>query len=569
LIINVPSRSVTDQKLDRARALAVIGALSLTLAGAIVAAAWRSGWGTVAALAASLVVELVVSRGRATTVDALGRVGFGPAVRTAVRMIAVVLLAGRCLPPHQLVGAAATAGVVTGAAVAVEAARIVVVRARRLPLITRNIDLGGLALPPPPPGFALTETGWAALGPVCAAVGLTIAIRHNASPAATAIGLAACTVVIAVPLLLLVPQVATLLRGRLRARMTEAARAAVGVLAPRVLLYFDASPAELYQVRMWLEPLSRLEHQVALLVRSHEVFEALADVPLPTVCTPYNGTVASLPLPSRVAGLFVTHTGNNLSLLRRAEVRSVFVGHGDSDKPDSVNPFARVYDEVWVAGPLARRRYARAAVGVADSAVVEVGRPQQGLVASRPTDPPTVVYAPTWEGWGDDPHHSSLAQVGPTLVERLVAVPEIQVRYRPHPLTGRRSAELRAAHQRIVELVGQVPADESLADTFAASSGLVADVSSVVNEYLLYDRPYAVVDSRDVGRQAFVSGHPSSAGGFVLPPDLDGLEDFVSAVLGGSDASRTARRELVADALGDPATAQHRFAAAVDRTLDA
>jgi hypothetical protein len=318
---------------------------------------------------------------------------------------------------------------------------------------------------------------------------------------------------------------------------------------------------------MWLRPLAELDHRVAVVLRSYQVFDALDDVTVPVICTPYNGTIASLPLPSRVAGLFVTHSGNNLSLIRRPEVRSVFIGHGDSDKPDSVNPFARVYDEVWVAGPLGRRRYEQAAVGVRDAAIVEIGRPPITVLQQAPAVPPTVVYAPTWEGWGDDPHHSSLPHVGVELVERLASLPDIQVRYRPHPLTGRRNRDVRAAHERILELVAVVPAEESLSDTFAASSGLIGDVSSVINEYLPYDRPYAVVDTRGVGTDAFHTRFPSTRGGFVLPIDLEGLDEFVAAVLGRADATRTIRRELVADALGDPATSQRRFANAVSRLL--
>jgi hypothetical protein len=89
----------------------------------------------------------------------------------------------------------------------------------------------------------------------------------------------------------------------------------------------------------------------------------------------------------------------------------------------------------------------------------------------------------------------------------------------------------------------------------------------VVNEYLPYDRPYAVVDTRGLGRAEFVEQFPSTVGGFVLSPELDGLEEFLAAALGGADATRTVRRELLAEVLGDPATSQARFAAAVDRLL--
>jgi len=549
------------------RALVMIAIIKLTIAGAIAAAALRSEWGTVGVLAGSLVAEVVAARVSPLAVDAMRRGGGGLPVRTGLRLLAVVLLAGRSLPDRMFVGTAVTAAVVTGIAIAVEAAQVAVARLRRLPLLTRNVDLGDVSLPKPPPRWAINREGWDASASLLAAIGVAVAIRQDASDAALAAGLAAAAAVVAAPLVVLVAALAKLLGSQLRDRLTDAAIAAIEVLAPEVLLYFAATPDELYQLRMWLDPLENLDRSVAVVVRSYDVFDALDDASVPVVCTPYNGTIASLPLPPRVAGLFVTHSGNNLSLIRRPEVRSVFIGHGDSDKPDSVNPFARVYDEVWVAGRLGRRRYEHAAVGVRDAAIVEIGRPQIVGTRSAPPEPLTIVYAPTWEGWGDDPHHSSLAEVGVALVETLAARSDIRVRYRPHPLTGRRNRELRAAHQRIVDIVGAVPADESLSETFAASAGLVGDVSSVVNEYLPYDRPYAVVDTRGIGRDAFVRRYPSTAGGYVLPADLEGLDEFVAAVLGGADVTRTARRELVADAIGDPATSQQRFANAVSRLL--
>src|SRR5206468_5383783 len=103
----------------------------------------------------------------------------------------------------------------------------------------------------------------------------------------------------------------------------------------------------------------------------------------------------------------------------------------------------------WVAGPVGRRRYAEADIGVRPDVIVEVGRPQAGGSPAGPPIP-TVLYAPTWEGWGDDPHHSSLALAGPALIRALLAVPGLRVIYRPHPLTGRRDPALRAAHAEVV-----------------------------------------------------------------------------------------------------------------------
>jgi hypothetical protein len=112
-----------------------------------------------------------------------------------------------------------------------------------------------------------------------------------------------------------------------------------------------------------------------------------------------------------------------------------------------------------------------------------------------------------------------------------------------------------------------VPPSEALDETFTRSTGLIGDVSSVINEYLPYDRPYAVADTRGMGANEFVPRYPSTAGGFILGPELDGLDEFVAALRGGTDSTRTRRRELLHDALGDPATSQQRFADAVARLL--
>jgi hypothetical protein len=562
----VPPPSPLRSRATRIRVLAVLAVLAITLAGAIVAASYRSPWTTTLALLLSVCAELALLWRWPSLATAMRRVGAGSPSLVAVRMTAVLLLAARCLDGSITVGTASTLVVVVAITVVAEAARALVAKARRLPLVARGLDLGGVALPPAPRPVLLDPRGYDAAVALPAVLGLWYSSRHGGS-AGAATGLAVTAGLAAIPVVVLGLHLLALRRANSRNRVPEAVNAALGRLAPRVVLYFAATPSELYQVRMWLEPLAALDRPAVIVVRSFEVLDALGDVGLPVVCTPYNGVMASLSLPDVVVAMFVTHSGNNLSMLRHPEARSVFIGHGDSDKPDSVNPFARVYDEVWVAGPLGRRRYETAGVGIADEAIVEVGRPQITVPTGVPARPPTIVYAPTWEGWGDDPHHSSLARIGPALVAALESRSDLRVRYRPHPLTGNRDATLRAAHQRIIELVGRVPDDEPIAETFAQASAVIGDVSSVINEFLPYDRPYAVVDTRDLGREAFVARFPSTAGGFILGADLTGLDEFVAAATGGPDPTASARRTSLADALGDPATSQQRFASAVERLL--
>jgi hypothetical protein len=550
----------------RIRILAVVAMLAITLVGAIVAAAYRSPWGTTLALLLSVVTELALLGRWPRLATPMRRVGAGSPSLVAVRLTAVLLLAARCLDGSIAVGTAVTLVVVVAITVVAEATRVLVAKARRLPLIARGLDLGGVAVPPSPRQVLLEPQGYDAAVVLPAVLGLWYSSRHGGSSGA-ATGLAVATGLAIIPVVVLGLYLLAMRRANLRVAMTDAVNAALERLAPRVVLYFAATPGELYQVRMWLEPIMALDRLALIVVRDLAVFDALGDVGLPVVCTPYNGIMASLALPDVVVAMFVTHSGNNLSMLRRPEARSVFIGHGDSDKPDSVNPFARVYDEVWVAGPLGRRRYETAGVGIADEAIVEVGRPQLTAPTAPPPETPTIVYAPTWEGWGDDPHHSSLAQVGPTLIAALASRSDLRVRYRPHPLTGNRDPALRVAHQRIIELVGRVPDDEPIAETFAQASAVIGDVSSVINEFLPYDRPYAVVDTRNLGAAEFVARFPSTAGGFIIGADLRGLDEFVVAATGGPDPTAAARRTLLADALGDPATSQQRFAAAVEQLL--
>lgn len=611
----------------RAAALpvAVVAALGVVaaLAGAVAAAAVGSGWATLATLAVAAAAETVAARSAAGAGRWAAVAPIGPPARAAAALLAALLLAGRTGTDAVLVATGVTAALVS----ALAAAGVVSARAsgllRRPPLLSRNLPLDDLRVRRAPSPL-LTHLAAAATAPA-AAVALGLAIDGGRYGAWFEAGLAVATVLAAAPPVALTADALALWRGHARAATTAAVTAAVARLRPQVVLYFAGAPEEAYQPEMWFGPVERLQRPALVLVRDPEVLRRLDSTSLPIVCAPYNGTVARLPLPPDVATLFVTHSGPNAAMLRRPEARSVFVGHGDSDKPDSVNPVARVYEQVWVAGPLGRRRYAEAGVGVRDDAIVEIGRPQLS-VPGAPPPVPTVLYAPTWEGWGDDPHHSSLPHVGPALVRALLDTGAVRVLYRPHPLTGRRAPELRAAHAEVLGLLraagaadvrgprraGSRPGQDlldtaiatgrrpqpvgadgepaeggawagdprahrvigaggpSLAACFAQASVLVADVSSVVSEWLVTDRAYAIPDTRGLGAEEFRRRFPAAAGGLVLPPDLAGLADLVAVATGtAGDPTTRARRRLTRTALGDPATSQERFAAAVQTLVDA
>src|SRR5881397_1069597 len=76
-----------------------------------------------------------------------------------------------------------------------------------------------------------------------------------------------------------------------------------------------------------------------------------------------------------------------------------------------------------------------------------VGQRPSGVPEGTPDGRcPTVLYAPTWEGWDGDPGNTSLVLAGENIVKRLVkADPPVRVLYKAHPFTGTVSKEAGAA----------------------------------------------------------------------------------------------------------------------------
>lgn len=226
---------------------------------------------------------------------------------------------------------------------------------------------------------------------------------------------------------------------------------------PEVLMYFGGKRESAYQLTTWLATLERLPQRTVLLLRDPKVFAALPPTSLPVLCVPGSVDLMSLDLGCAHVALFAANVGNSLHVLRLPHLMTAFIGHGDSDKSASVSPFAKAYDEIWVAGPAARERYRRAEVGVRDDAIVEVGRPQLDDIqdlGERASEIPTLLYAPTWEGWNAEQHYTSLDSLGPEVVESALRYPHgVRVIYKPHPFTGRRDPRISRAHAKIVAML--------------------------------------------------------------------------------------------------------------------
>lgn len=598
-------------------------------AGLGAAAAAGAGWVFLVLVLVAYLLDRVAAETPAL-IDVLRAAQLGISNRGFVRDLALALLFARV--------SWATGGerfLLLAVALALPLARVaylalLVPLRRRLatPVPVRNVDLSGLDLAPAPPAI-LTESPAARLfqlGALPAAAGGLAAGLRSAVP---------FLVVAAAVLLLLAAGLAGLLRGLLLARgrlrgdaLVEAVHQRVLALRPEVILYFSGSGKTMYQVDTWLPTMDALDRRALILLREASTLPLLGPTDTPVICIPSSVHLMNFGLPDARVALYPTNVGKNIHLLRVPAVTHVFIGHGDSDKTASFNPFSKVYTQIWVAGPAGRDRYLRARVGVRAEEVVEVGRPQLGAIrpAARTDSGPllTVLYAPTWEGWTDDPFHSSLVLEGAVLMERLLeSRPRVRVVYKPHPLTGTVSRAATAAHEQVVALLAQdnasrtaapdvprpaaalpaappdlVPdgslrpaeqaaryaawsqawwaaepaeahrvvmgAGPTLYDCYNHADVLIADISSVVSDWLASEKPYAVPNLAGLTDAAFRERYPSAGAAYLLEPGPDGIPGLLAAVRGADPMAaqrRAYRTYLLGASTPDPVAP---FRAAVD-----
>ncbi|WP_061299341.1 CDP-glycerol glycerophosphotransferase family protein [Herbidospora cretacea] len=541
----------------------VLGSYPVLAAAALAPAPWVFA----AAVLVSYTAELALPKAAA---DQLSRVHLGVTVRFLAREMAAVLLLARLgLPFAALAGGLfvfhAMRATQTGLALLLH-------RWHHLrPVESRNL---AVTLPKPPPESLLGQRGTRLLyfdvPPVVLAAlsGLTgVAWPADAGTAVTLAGMAAVTAVLGLRLRRAAP-VAD--RRRVAHLVDERVRA----YDPEVILYFSGSANAVYQASMWLPVLEALPRRAIVVLRERPLLKALAPTSLPVLCIPSAVDMMNFRgLDSARVALFASNVGNNIHMLRVPGVVSVFVGHGDSDKEASFNPYTKVYDQVWVAGPAGRDRYRRAGVGVRDEAIVEVGRPQLAGISEKGPRTRSVLYAPTWEGWTEDLFHSSVATMGPHLVDALLAE-GVRVVYKPHPLTGHRSMAVRRAHGAIVDrlrrehpdggavVMGPAP---SLYDCFNDADLLISDISSVVADFMASGKPYVVTNVADRERAEFVARYPSAGAAYLLSKDLRELPGILAQLSKdpGEDELADARLGLRDYLLGD-GEPMARFAAAVD-----
>ncbi|MET9440402.1 hypothetical protein [Streptomyces sp. NPDC006610] len=431
-----------------------------------------------AAAAVTYLADHYLHRRGSYLINRLSKVRAGLSIRFLIRQLLLILLLARLSLSDDLLFYGAVACFIAFYGLqAPHGALVTLIRnRRRMPVAARNVDLASrIRIPDAPPRFLLHRSAEKMLHlDLAAVVGVLVAAATESAAAGFA-GVVVTLVLGCGYVVALVPYV----RGRRIPPNAERVLAAVDdwlrEYRPETVLYFSGSKDSAYQVNMWLETMEQLESRPLVILRERVILQNLAPSTVPVICVPGGVHLMNMDLSTVRVALYAANVGKNIHLLRVPTMKHVFIGHGDSDKLASVNPFSKVYDEVWTAGRAGRDRYAIADVGVRDDDIVEVGRPQLAPIQpwrGVPDDRmPTVLYAPTWEGWDDNPGNTSILLAGENIVRKLVAAePPVRVLYKPHPFTGTRSPQAKAAHQRITALVRQAAAERAADPRFTVDA---------------------------------------------------------------------------------------------------
>jgi len=326
---------------------------------------------------------------------------------------------------------------------------------------------------------------------------------------------------------------------------------ALTALEPAFVVFYAATQGAGYQLGMWLPYLERLDRKFVVITRNAEtvpVIRALTSAPILMPKTDnWSPSLDSMVVPSMKAAFYVQGSSLNQALQRYRTLTHVWLNHGDSDKQANFHPRHATYDKLFVAGQQGIERYAKHGIPVPPDRFMIVGRPQIETIESSDeplpaTRPRTVLFAPTWRGGRPSTNYSSLP-LGNDLVRALLER-DATVIFRPHPVSYDQREDVRQI--RHIQLLLEADRTASgrqhvwgdraekewdVAACFNASDALIADVSSIANDYLASGKPFAMC-AITVGGEAFVQEFPTAQVAYVIEKDLSTLPTALDSLLG-------------------------------------
>ena len=355
-------------------------------------------------------------------------------------------------------------------------------------------------------------------------------------------------------------------------------------------VHFAGDADARYQLEQWLGPLEGLarhlsgalgvEAPVGILCRSADHALAIdGETSLPVRFSRLSaGLTTFMQQPGLRVVLYVNQSMKNFQALRFSGPAHVHLSHGESEKESMVSNQLKAYDWVFTAGAAARERIVDALIGMPESRMMDVGRPQ--LDGPRPvpmewtssaaaSQQGSVVFvAPTWEGDSPAMAYGTLALSGVDTITSLFDE-GFRVIFRPHPRTGVVSAAARNALAECRELVEQdsrgfLDTTSQVGWQLDVADAAVCEMSSVAFDWLSTDRPLVMIRPSDPRAQVIDGGLFDRASA-IEPDDGHTVGERVRAALEDPTASGELAADLAERYLGPtgPGQQQSRFEDAV------
>ncbi len=348
-----------------------------------------------------------------------------------------------------------------------------------------------------------------------------------------------------------------------------------------LFVFLDNDPRNLYQLRQWIQPLTRLSksHDVSVVYASDIAAADIEVSGLPTYRVDLGqGLLNFLAEHEPQVLLYPNQNTLNFYANRYSRGIHVWVSHGESDKAYMSQNTLKRYDLYFAAGEVARQRVLQRVEGYSPERIKLIGRPQLADEHQAPAEFSAeasqglqVLYAPTWEGATSATQYGSIATHGEAIVRKLIELGH-RVIYRPHPLSGSRVEAVATADAKIRSHIewansrgGQHFVDKSeFGWQLKALDFMITDVSAVAYDWLATDKPMLIT----------MPQHPDAvlpeaplfeALKLIEPAEVDDLGGAIDAAT-GSESQRATMARLRTEyfAQGD---ADQLFRAAIEQAL--
>lgn len=330
-------------------------------------------------------------------------------------------------------------------------------------------------------------------------------------------------------------------------------------LSPSIIVYIAGSKQISYQVNQWILVLEKMDADVAIISRNLLATDTILPTKIPIF---YCRRFVDLEFFCENGPSTILYPGNpvkNIHALRQTGLEHIFINHGESDKVVNQSKVLMAYDKILVAGSMAEQRMKDAGLPLRPGQVIHVGRPQAEMILDKIFKPVTqiknVLYAPTWEGFLAEADYSSVSEFGYNILSQLSEDDDIQIKFKPHPFTGKAKPESKYWLKKILQLCSDkgitvLNHDESLYDAMNWSDLLVSDVSSVLNDYLVTSKPIILCNSQSQDIPNLELTAPSSKGAYVLEKEANIVPLIESIAV--EDSNWSLRLDTRIKSLGKP-----------------